>query len=109
MRGQQAVEPVLRTVLVHGPLPRARTNRSRPTRITPGEIRTPDRRIRNPLRSCRKDKSSNDVTESDPKSLAQTLAHELQNCPDLARVVAAWPALPAAIRAGILAMIEAAG
>jgi hypothetical protein len=28
--------------------------------------------------------------------------------PDLAAVVTAWPALPAAIRAGILAMIQAA-
>jgi hypothetical protein len=29
--------------------------------------------------------------------------------PDLAAVVAAWPALPPAIRAGILAMVNAAG
>ena len=29
--------------------------------------------------------------------------------PDLARVVAAWDRLPAAIRAGVLAMVEAAG
>jgi len=27
--------------------------------------------------------------------------------PDLARVLTAWPTLPAAIRAGILAMVEA--
>ena len=40
------------------------------------------------------------------------LGPPLQNGPeidtDLARVLDAWPALPAAIRAGILAMIEAA-
>jgi hypothetical protein len=29
--------------------------------------------------------------------------------PDLAAVVDAWPALPAAIKAGILAMVQAAG
>jgi hypothetical protein len=29
--------------------------------------------------------------------------------PELAAVAAAWPALPAAIRAGILAMVRAAG
>jgi len=29
-------------------------------------------------------------------------------CPDLVEVVNAWPALPPAIRAGILAMIQAA-
>jgi hypothetical protein len=28
--------------------------------------------------------------------------------PDLARVLAAWPTLPAAIRAGVLAMVKAA-
>jgi hypothetical protein len=31
-----------------------------------------------------------------------------QNHPDLAAVVAAWPRLPEAIRAGIVAMIKAA-
>lgn len=29
--------------------------------------------------------------------------------PDLARVVAAWPGLPNAIRVGILALVQAAG
>ena len=29
--------------------------------------------------------------------------------PDVARIVAAWPTLPEAIRAGILAMVAAAG
>ena len=28
---------------------------------------------------------------------------------DLARVVAAWPTLPPAVRAGVLAMVEASG
>jgi hypothetical protein len=37
------------------------------------------------------------------------LARELQNDPDLARLIGAWPTLPEAIRVGILAMVEAAG
>jgi len=36
------------------------------------------------------------------------LARDSQNDPDLARLIDAWPRLPEAIRAGILAMIEAA-
>jgi hypothetical protein len=36
------------------------------------------------------------------------LAHESQKEPALARVVEAWPALPEAIRAGIVAMVNAA-
>jgi hypothetical protein len=40
--------------------------------------------------------------------LAYSLARESQNDPDLARVVEAWPALPEAIRAGIVAMVRAA-
>jgi hypothetical protein len=31
------------------------------------------------------------------------------SCPDLAAVVSAWPALPDALRAGIVAMVKAAG
>jgi hypothetical protein len=36
------------------------------------------------------------------------LAVSLPFDPELARIVGAWPTLPAALRAGILAMIEAA-
>ena len=36
-------------------------------------------------------------------------AHGTPADPDLAAVVAAWPELPKAIRAGILAMVRAAG
>jgi hypothetical protein len=32
-----------------------------------------------------------------------------QTDPDLARIVAAWPGLPEAIKAGIVAMVKAAG
>jgi hypothetical protein len=45
--------------------------------------------------------------------MASPVAHHLatdscQTDPDLARIVEAWPALPDAIKAGILAMIEVA-
>ena len=36
-------------------------------------------------------------------------AFSVQNDPDLARLVTAWPELLPPIRAGILAMVEAAG
>jgi hypothetical protein len=45
--------------------------------------------------------------------MAPSVAHHLhtdtcQTDPDLARIVDAWPALPDPIKAGIMAMIEAA-
>jgi hypothetical protein len=40
--------------------------------------------------------------------LAYSLARETPIDPDLARLIDSWPALPPAIRAGILAMIDAA-
>jgi hypothetical protein len=43
------------------------------------------------------------------RSLAPSLLNDTcQTDPDLARIVDAWPSLPDAIRAGILAMVEAA-
>jgi hypothetical protein len=41
--------------------------------------------------------------------LAQTLAREIENHPDLARVASAWPTLPEAIRRAVLALVGAAG
>jgi hypothetical protein len=40
--------------------------------------------------------------------VAQKAAHTLAD-PDLATLVAAWPRLPEPIRAGILALVRAAG
>jgi hypothetical protein len=36
------------------------------------------------------------------------LAHEIEKDPNLARLIDAWPTLPAALKAGILAMIDLA-
>jgi hypothetical protein len=52
------------------------------------------------------DKLSKSVTKSLEIPLAHSLARQLGVCADLARVIDAWPTLPAAIRRGILAMIE---
>jgi hypothetical protein len=66
----------------------------------------------NPLPISRKGKAREEVTANPPEFAAQTLAHEKRFGPeidaDLDRLIDAWPTLPEAIRAGILAMVEAA-
>jgi hypothetical protein len=53
-------------------------------------------------------KSGKSVTETPEIPLAHSLAREAHVCADLSLVIEAWPKLPAAIRTGIVAMIEAA-
>ena len=57
-------------------------------------------------------KSGTPVMASPSFALAHSLARETQKRPEidtnLQRVLDAWPALPEALRAGILAMIDAA-
>ena len=48
-------------------------------------------------------------TKKTSKPLAQTLARGANLDPDLAQVLEAWPTLPEALRAGIVAMVKAAG
>jgi hypothetical protein len=48
------------------------------------------------------------VTATTENPLAQSLAREIEKCPELARLIEAWPSLPEALKTGILAMIEAA-
>jgi hypothetical protein len=60
----------------------------------------------NPLHPPRKGRTGKEVTETTPDPLAQTLAREIEKDPDLARLIDAWPELPPAFRAGILAMVE---
>jgi hypothetical protein len=47
-------------------------------------------------------------SEQQAKTWAFCLALLTQKTPDLARIIEAWPTLPLALRAGILAMIDAA-
>jgi hypothetical protein len=49
------------------------------------------------------------LTPTPENPLAHPLAREIETCPDLARLIHAWPTLPDAIRAGILAMVDAIG
>jgi len=53
------------------------------------------------------------VTENTPSAGAQIGAHPTPKTapmpPDLLAVAQAWPTLPAALRAGIVAMVKAAG
>ena len=70
-------------------------------------IRTLDPRIRNPLLGSRKD-ADNETSDKAPQGLTAYLALLDSEKPDLAGVIRAWPDLPGAIKAGILAMVKAA-
>ena len=48
-----------------------------------------------------------ELTESPDDDLARSLALLVRNCPELNTIVQAWPSLPDAVRAGILAMVKA--
>ena len=41
--------------------------------------------------------------------MAHRLAFLVQESPDVALVIDAWPTLPEAVKAGVIAMVEAAG
>jgi hypothetical protein len=70
--------------------------------------RTPDLRIMRPQIDSRKGKCRQDLRQSN-RAVAEHLPNDTcQTDPDLAAVVAAWPELPAALRAGIVAMVGAA-
>ncbi len=48
------------------------------------------------------------VTDCTQRDLPPSLPDSLQNDPDLASVVTAWPTLPEPVKAGILAMVKVA-
>ena len=53
--------------------------------------------------------AENKAKTSHRQTLAPSLLHEfLQTDPELAAIVDAWPTLPEAVRAGIVAMVQAA-
>ena len=64
--------------------------------------------ILSPARQECKGKADKDVAAAPENPLAHSLAREIEKCPELVRLIDAWPSLPDAIRVGILAMVEAA-
>ena len=48
-------------------------------------------------------------TETWLESVARSVALLVRDCPELSAIVEAWPDLPEAIKAGITAMVQAAG
>ena len=69
----------------------------------------PTHRISNPETDCHNQQEPQQVTETTNSVLPSGLPDSVPIDPDLAAVVEAWPKLPEAIKAGILAMIRAAG
>ncbi len=70
--------------------------------------RTPDLRIMRPQPDCPKLLPSNDLRQLAPRVAHYLPTDTCKTDPDLATVVTVWPALPQAIRTGILAMVNAA-
>ncbi len=75
---------------------------------TPDWIRTSNLRFRRPMAESHKSNIDKGL-----RIATQPIGHQLstdtcQNDPDLAAVVAAWPDVPEAIKAGIVAMVKAA-
>jgi len=64
-------------------------------------------RFRRPMRESRNSLSTKTVTENKESVLPSCLPESEESDADLAAVVEAWAELPSAIRAGIMAMIEA--
>ena len=77
---------------------------------TPGGTRTPNRRIRNPQAPSRNVKPDNEL-RNDANGLGANPGAVEPNPPaldpDLAAVIEVWPTLPAAVKAGIVAMVKA--
>jgi hypothetical protein len=82
-------------------------------RSVPGATRTHDLRFRRPLTTPETTAENGGISvppSTGPSTGAQSGPSEPAFAdPDLGAVVAAWPALPTAIRAGILAMVRATG
>jgi len=60
-----------------------------------------------PLASDRKDSLLKDVTSHQEPLAPDARPQAAQMAPDLAEILDAWPELPEAIRAGILAVVKA--
>lgn len=68
----------------------------------------PDSKQETPVSGSRGNKSGNNPAGSDPRTAPATHPPTPAD-PDLAAVIAAWPDLPPAVRAGVVAMVRAAG
>ena len=59
------------------------------------------------MQECRKELSEQDLAENADAVLAACLARMRESRPDLAAVVETWDGLSQAVKAGIVAMVEA--
>jgi hypothetical protein len=76
---------------------------------TPDKIRTCNLGFGRPITESRKPDEDNGLRVAAPSVSHHLATDTCQTDPDLARIVDAWPALPDAIKAGILALVQAAG
>ncbi len=72
----------------------------------PGRTRTCDLRCRKPLLYS-VNPAEGQTCEHGPEHSADYSAFAASIDPDVAAIIQAWPVLPEAVRAGILAMVEA--
>jgi hypothetical protein len=66
-----------------------------------------DRTIRPKPTRERKVDASGELTSAGSEDFAQTFARETPTDPELTLILERWPALPEAVRAGIVAMVRA--
>ena len=64
-------------------------------------------RFRRPIQGSRNSKATKGLTKGADSVLPLCLPESTENDPDLALVMAVWPSLPEAVRAGIVAMVRA--
>ncbi len=69
--------------------------------------RTPDLRIMRPQADSPQGSLPNDLRQPAPSGAHYLPTDTCKTDPDLAAVVAAWPELPEALKAGIVAMVKA--
>jgi len=70
--------------------------------------RTPDNQIHSAAVPSQKELENTEISSADDAACCPACRTEPEDA-DLARVVAAWPDLPEAIRRAVLALLDAAG